>query len=328
MDDMDARTNTSPISPRCLGQSGRPLSHSEVAHKASVPEMAASVALMACCQCGTPIEPNATSMCVACVSATVDVTEGIATQHSIHRCRGCQKWLGPQWTEAELESRELLALCVRKIRGLNKLKLVDAAWIWTEPHSMRLKLKLTVQKEVAPGAILQQPFVVEFVIRNRQCTVCSKEFCGGAWKAVVQVRQRVAHKRTFFYLEQLVMRHGAHSTALSVEQFRDGLDFYFSERNTAVRFIDFLENHLPVTTKVSKKLISADLSSNDFHNKHSYLCELPRACKDDILLLPAPFARSQGDLSRLVLVQRVNAEVRRSSRVVPERRRFQLWGFG
>ena len=31
-----------------------------------------------------------------------------------------------------------------------------SVWIWTEPHSMRLKIKITIQKEVMNGAILQQ----------------------------------------------------------------------------------------------------------------------------------------------------------------------------
>jgi len=37
---------------------------------------------------------------------------------------------------------------LKKLKGLNKVKLVDASWVWTEPHSRRLKVKLTVQKEV------------------------------------------------------------------------------------------------------------------------------------------------------------------------------------
>ena len=34
---------------------------------------------------------------------------------------------------------------MKKVRGLNKVKLVDAVWIWTEPHSMRLKVSCTSQ---------------------------------------------------------------------------------------------------------------------------------------------------------------------------------------
>ena len=48
----------------------------------------------------------------------------------------------------QLESRELLALCLKRLRGLNKVRLVDAGFIWTEPHSKRIKAKLTIQKEV------------------------------------------------------------------------------------------------------------------------------------------------------------------------------------
>jgi nonsense-mediated mRNA decay protein 3 len=86
-------------------------------------------------------------------------------------CRGCNRYQKPPYVHVELESREMLALCLQKIKGLNKeVKLVDAAFIWTEPHSKRIKVKLTIQKEVFHGAILQQMFVVEFVIQNQQCT--------------------------------------------------------------------------------------------------------------------------------------------------------------
>ena len=52
---------------------------------------------------------------------------------------------------------------------------------------MRLKVKLTVQKEVMGGAVLQQSFVVEFAIRNKQCEDCAKQYTDGTWSAVVQV---------------------------------------------------------------------------------------------------------------------------------------------
>ena len=36
---------------------------------------------------------------------------------------------------------------IGKIRGLSRVKLIDASFIWTEPHSRRIKIKLTIQKE-------------------------------------------------------------------------------------------------------------------------------------------------------------------------------------
>ena len=161
----------------------------------------------------------------------------------------------------DLESRELMALCLTNVSGLKtsgtnssgeRVRLVDAGWVWTEPHSMRLKVRLTVQKEVQAGTILQQSFIVTFVVRNQQCSECQAEYRQGAWKSLVQVRQRVDHKRTFLFLEQLILKHGAHRGCLQIETFRDGMDFYFPDKGKAARFISFLENVVP--TQVSRTL--------------------------------------------------------------------------
>ena len=71
---------------------------------------------------------------------------------------------------------------------LLQVKLVDAGFIWTEPHSRRLKTKLTVQSEVFNGAILQQTFVVEYVVETHMCPDCSRAAANpNTWTAVVQV---------------------------------------------------------------------------------------------------------------------------------------------
>jgi hypothetical protein len=50
-----------------------------------------------------------------------------------------------EWVACALESRELLSLCLKKLKGLNKVKLVDAGFIWTEPHSKRIKVCCYIQ---------------------------------------------------------------------------------------------------------------------------------------------------------------------------------------
>jgi len=50
----------------------------------------------------------------------------------------------PPWVYCERESKELLALCLKKVRGLNKAKIIEAIFIWTEPHSRVIKLKVTI----------------------------------------------------------------------------------------------------------------------------------------------------------------------------------------
>lgn len=210
-----------------------------------------------CCMCGISITPNSANTCATCLASSSDITRGISTESTLHQCRSCQRWHkeAGKWIACELESRELMALCLSNISGLKssknndqRIRLVDANWIWTEPHSMRLKVRLTIQKEVHTGTILQQAFTVVFVVRNQQCIECQSEYRQGSWRSLVQVRQRVAHKRTFLYLEQLILKHGAHRGCLSIETFRDGMDFYFPDKGKAARFISFLENVVP--TKV------------------------------------------------------------------------------
>ena len=248
-------------------------------------------------------------MCVACLREHVDITEGIPRQLTIHSCRSCQRFLGPPWMEIQLESKELLSLCLRKIPGLKHVKLIDAVWIWTEPHSMRLKIKLTIQKEVINGAILQQAFIIEFIIRNQQCTNCQASYATGAWHAVVQLRQRVQHKRTFFFIEQLLLKHNAHSDCINLVSFRDGMDFYFTDKNQAIRFIDFLESHVPMKTKYSRKLVSADHTNNTANFKHNYLCDIAPICKDDLIIIPKALAKNISDMNTLLIVKHIAAGI-------------------
>lgn len=64
------------------------------------------------------------------------------------------------WVVATPESRELLALCLKKLRGLGRIRIIDASFIWTEPHSRRIKVKITVQDSVSDGVLMQQSFEV------------------------------------------------------------------------------------------------------------------------------------------------------------------------
>jgi len=262
-----------------------------------------------CCICGVEIEHNPCNMCVSCLKDKVDITEDINKTLTIHSCRNCGRWLCPPWQELQLESKELMATCLRKISGLSKVKLIDAVWVWTEPHSLRLKIKLTIQKEVMNGAVLQQACIVEFTIRNQQCVRCQANFATGAWHAVVQVRQRVSHKRTFFFLEQLLLKYNAHADCINIVTFRDGMDFYFIDKQQGIKFVDFLASHVPTKHKYARKLVSASFTDNTANFKHNHMVTIVPICKDDLLILPKPLAAQLSNISRLVLVRNVAAEI-------------------
>eukprot|EP00730_Choanoeca_flexa_P014179 TRINITY_DN6105_c0_g1_i2.p1 TRINITY_DN6105_c0_g1~~TRINITY_DN6105_c0_g1_i2.p1 ORF type:complete len:530 (+),score=169.56 TRINITY_DN6105_c0_g1_i2:114-1703(+) len=260
-----------------------------------------------CCQCGVAIPPNPAAMCVNCIRSQVDITEGIPKQMTIHFCRGCERYLNPPNTyiHAELESRELLTLCLKRLKGLNKVRLIDAGFIWTEPHSKRVKVKLTIQKEVLSGAILQQTFVVEYVVGHQFCTDCHRQEAQDTWNAVVQVRQKVRHKKTFFHLEQLIIKHSAHQRTLKIANTPDGIDFFYSSRTDAKRMVDFFRAVAPVQYKTSERLIGADLQNNVYNYKYTFSVEIAPICKDDVVCLSPQLSRHFGGINPLCICDRV-----------------------
>src|SRR5882762_1272249 len=185
---------------------------------------------------------------------------------SVSFCRNCERFLAPpaQWTIAQPESKELLAICLKKLKGLSKVRLTDAHFIWTEPHSKRLRVSLTIQKEVRimlslvllrcgscntqvlTSTILEQVFEIEYLVQHGQCSSCAKLAAKNTWKALVQVRQKVPHKRTFLFLEQLILKHNAQKDTISVKEARDGLDFFYSQRSHAIKMTEFLSGVVPI----------------------------------------------------------------------------------
>ncbi|KAK2465867.1 hypothetical protein APHAL10511_001508 [Amanita phalloides] len=264
-----------------------------------------------CADCGTAIEPNGANLCVACLRNTVDITEGIPKQASVSFCRNCERFLSPpsQWIQARPESSELLALCLKKLKGLSKVRLTDAHFIWTEPHSKRLRISLTVQKEVLTSTVLEQTFEIEYLVQHGQCSDCTKLAAKNTWKAMVQVRQKVQHKRTFLFLEQLILKHGAQKDTVSVKEVRDGLDFFYASRSHAVKMVEFLTGVVPVRSKTSEQLLSADTHSNTANFKYTYSVEIAPICKDDLVCLPLKLARSLSNISPLAICTRVGSSV-------------------
>ncbi|RKP28650.1 NMD3-domain-containing protein, partial [Metschnikowia bicuspidata] len=267
-----------------------------------------AVATVLCCNCGVPMDGSlGLVMCYDCIKLNVDITEGIPREANVSFCRNCERFLQPpsQWVRAKLESRELLAICLRRLKGLSKVRLVDASFIWTEPHSRRIRVKLTVQGEALQNTIVQQTFEVEYVVVAMQCPDCAKSFTTNTWRASVQIRQKVPHKRTFLYLEQLILKHNAHVDTISIQEAKDGLDFFYSRRNHAAKMVDFVSAVAPVKAKKSEELISIDTNSGLSTYKFTFSIEIAPICRDDLVVLPKKVANLLGNISRLAICSKV-----------------------
>lgn len=265
-----------------------------------------------CVQCSAPIEANKLSLCQNCLQAEVDVTEGIARQITVSWCERCDRYLRPpnQWVPCELESRELLGICLKKIRGLQRgdIKLVDAQFVYTAPTSRRLKVQVTIQREEA-GAILQQSLTVEVVVQKMQCAECAKSFTAHTWNACVQLRQRVAHKRTLYHLEQQILKYNAHEHVIGIKQAPDGLDFHFLSKSHAMAMDNFIKAAFPCKSKESRTLVSHDCKSNGYYFKYSLMLDLCPISKDDIVRLTPEVATRAGGMPEMLLCYKVGSAI-------------------
>lgn len=251
-------------------------------------------------------------MCINCIRSQVDITEGVQKQVVILFCKFCSRYLQPpkHWVRADLESKELLTFCIKRIRGLQKVKLVDAGFIWTEPHSRRLKAKLAIQKEVFNGAIMQQSFVVDYTVEDHVCPDCHRSQANpNAWVACVQLRQHVYHKRTFLFLEQLIIKHNADAQCINIKDIHEGVDFFFPVRGNALKFIDFLQQVVPIKFRHDKQLVSHDTKSNTYNYKYTFSVEIAPICKDDLIMLPPKAVPVLSNIGPLVLCSRVTNQL-------------------
>ena len=90
---------------------------------------------------------------------------------------------------------------------------------------------------------------------------------------------------------------------------KDGLDFFYSQRNHAEKFVDFLTSVAPVRSKKSQELISMDIHTSTKSYKFSYSVELVPICKDDLVALPIKLAKQIGNIAPLTICHRVGTSI-------------------
>lgn len=177
------------------------------------------------------------------------------------------------------------------------------------------------------GAILQQAFPVEFTVGSKCCDDCMRIEAKDYWRALVQVRQKAAHKKTLFFLEQLVLKHKAHAKATGIKQVLGGMDFYFARQNDARRLVDFLMGALPCRYHTAKELVSQDDHNNTYDYKHTFALEIVPICKvtstpflpclsphvglveDNVVCLSKGLAQSLGNLGQICVCIRVSEAI-------------------
>nr|QSE03628.1 60S ribosomal export protein NMD3 [Metchnikovella dogieli] len=261
-----------------------------------------------CCRCGVVIQPNNENMCEECLMEGVDICRGVPRQIVLQHCRSCERFHLPpkRWIRCSMESKELLELCLKKIR-LHGVEIVDSWFVWSEPHSKRILFKIVVEKDTNDLTIKQE-VGVEGVVQNKQCGDCEMIEAEKLWNALVQIRQRTENKRTLLYLEQLVIARNAHRETSDIKTSKNGMDFYFVDKNAAARFSSFLEMVLPMKKERNEKLVSSSMQSGTRTSKVTCVFTLPVVCREDLVCLSKQQA-GKLNTSRFVICQRIRKNI-------------------
>ncbi len=282
----------------------------------------ATASQIPCCLCGVPIFPNDANQCGACLSQQFDLKDLLQPRGEridIYQCRECRRYARTEtvFENCDVESPQLLSICLKHIPGFIqtkssqvKLHIVDAIWVWTEPHCMRLKVRVTVRAEME-NVQMQQRVMVVFQVKWKQCPDCDREYTSRTWQAIVQLRQKReqgAPRKGLAALEMALKRNvEVRKHVLQIDSCRHGLDFYFLHLAQAQTFASFLNRLAPMRLKTSQKLVSTNAHDNTAHVKHTLTADMVPLCRDDLILVGKT---ARGKLAgRLGLVLRVTSNI-------------------
>ena len=94
---------------------------------------------------------------------------------------------------------------------------------------------------------------------------------------------------------------------LSMDNCKQGFDFYFLSLVHAQTFVSYLARIAPMRIKTTKKLVSTDVKNNTANMKHTVTCDMVPLCRDDLIMV---HKSAKGLLSgRLCLVTKVSSVV-------------------
>lgn len=259
--------------------------------------------MILCFKCGIETEPSTKNMCLRCLNNNTDLTKDIKTSMLIETCRGCERYFVPPkgWKSFSWGSQDLLIHLLSRNKSIKKLNIVDSNFIYTEEHSKRMNVEISI---VEDG--IEQKCILNYIIRNMQCPDCMRVESKQYWKAIVQLRQKPHHKRTFLYLEQLILKHKAHADTSNIKERKDGIDFYYLNRNDAVRMVEFLSSYCGTRVINSSRLISEDDSNNTANKKFTFSVEILPFCQDDLVAIGK---KNKLGLGEFVLVSKVRSTV-------------------
>ena len=255
-----------------------------------------------CCLCSAVIDANPSGICEICAKKNIDIVSNLPKEFTLIYCKKCDRFNRPPWVKIERESPEMMSYCLSKLKSFNhKIKIIDSSFIYTEPHSKIIKIKVTVQKEVDKN-LINQSLIIEYKENWILCRDCQKLQTPHIWCAKVQIRQKVPHKKTFMYLEQYILKNKMQEKAMNIQEVNEGVDFYFGVKRDAEVFTDFISSVVPSKITLSKKYVS--LSTTTF----TFLVDIANVSKYDIIKIDYNSSKLLGGFGPLIICTRLSSK--------------------
>ena len=254
-----------------------------------------------CCLCSAVIDANPRGTCEACFKKSLNIKTCIPTEFEIQYCKECQRFLRPPYVKIDRESSDMMKLCLSRIKSYDKkVKIIDSNFIYTEPHSKVIKIKVTIQKEIEKN-IISQDLIIEFKEKWGICRDCQKLQTPHTWASCVQIRQRVPHKKTMLYLEQIILKNKMQKSSLYFQEANDGFDFFFSTRRAGEIFSNWIATVVPSKITYTKKYVS--MSTSTF----TYLVDVANIAKYDLFILDKESYKKLGGIGPLLVCTRLSS---------------------
>ena len=110
-------------------------------------------------------------------------------------------------------------------------------------------------------------------------------------------------------LEAQLTKAGMHNLMIGVENSKQGMDFYFKQKNQAEKVVNFISTHLPMKSKFSKKHISTDPRSGKTRFELTYAVDIAPLGRGDLLLMPTNLNSKNSSAGEVVLVSKVASSI-------------------
>ncbi|KAF7701559.1 60S ribosomal export protein NMD3 [Cucumispora dikerogammari] len=158
-------------------------------------------------------------------------------------------------------------------------------------------------------------YILTYKIHNKQCPPCQNLEASLFWNTVIQLRFKTINNnnvnnnnRTLLYINHMLIKDKKQDKLSNIKQTKNGYDYFFTEHNSSIKFLKYLEAIIGCKTQNSSKLLSLDTKSNIAKNKHTISVQVLPFIRDDLVFVDNKIIKDR-NISNYLLVLKVTTKL-------------------